>query len=113
MPNDQQPIDRDTLNTIFNVLRHGTRRQILMELADHTPRREAEFEAEEFTADRGTPDSIETGLYHTHLPKLADAGFIDWDPQTETITRGPRFSEITPLLVLIDDHQDAVPVDWP
>ena len=113
MPDGQHPAERDSLNTMFDVLSHGARRQILVELADHNPRTEAEFETEEFVADAGNPDSPETELHHTHLPKVADSGFINWDPQTETITRGPRFSEIEPLLVVIDDHQDTLPVDWP
>ncbi|MDG5762097.1 transcriptional regulator, partial [Natronococcus sp. A-GB1] len=81
--------------------------------ADHNPRTEAEFETEEFAADRENPDSFETELHHVHLPKLTDAGFINWDPQTETITRGPYFDEIEPLLTLIDTHQDELPFDWP
>jgi len=113
MPDDQHPAERDSLNTMFDVLSHGARRQILVELADHNPRTEAEFETEEFVADAGNPDSPEIQLHHIHLPKLADAGFINWDSQTETITRGPRFSEIEPLLVVIDEHQDTLPVDWP
>lgn len=113
MPDDQPTAERDPLNTMFDILSHGTRRQILLEMADHNPRAEAEVEVEAFVADGGTPDLLETELQHTHLPKLADAGFINWEPQTETIARGPHFSEIEPLLVVIDDHQDTLPVDWP
>ncbi|RQG94797.1 transcriptional regulator [Natrarchaeobius oligotrophus] len=97
---------------MFDVLSHSTRRQILVELADHNLRTEAAFETEEFAAD-GNSDSPETELHHIHLPNLADAGFINWGPRTETITRGPRFSEIEPLLVVIDDHKETLPVDWP
>ena len=113
MIDDQYPGERDPLNTMFDVLRHGIRRHILVELADHNPRTEAEFETEEFVAAAGNPDSPETQLHHIHLPKLADSGFINWDSQTETITRGPRFREFELLLVLIDDHQDTLPSDWP
>jgi hypothetical protein len=37
-------------------------------------------------------------LYHNHLPKLDDMGFIDWNPETQTIERGKRFDEIQALL---------------
>lgn len=113
MPDDQHSTARDSLNTMFDVLSHGTRRRILIELADHNPRTEAEFEAQELAEDQSNPTSVETRLHHTHLPNLRDAGFIDWDPQKSKITRGPRFGEIEPLLGVIDDHQDALPVDWP
>ena len=113
MIDDQYPGERDPLNTMFDVLRHGIRRHILVELADHNPRTEAEFEAEAFVADAGNPDSVNIELHHIHLPNLADAGFINWDAQTETITRGPRFSEIEPVLETFDDYQDSLPGDWP
>lgn len=33
-------------------------------------------------------------LHHTHLPKLADAGLVEYDPATETVTyRGDRVLE--------------------
>jgi hypothetical protein len=111
---DEQPSpDAVSLSTVFDALGHGSRRLILLELADHTPQTEAEFETEELAADGGNSDWLEAELNHTHLPKLADSGFIDWNPKTDTITRGPRFDEIEPLLTLIDTHRDELPSDWP
>lgn len=43
---------------------------------------------------RGSPSEIETELRETHLPKLAEAGYIEWDPETGTISKGPRFDEL-------------------
>lgn len=113
MTDGQHTAEGDPLDTLFDVLRHGTRRRILVELADHNPRTEAEFEADELAAGSEKPDSADTELRHVHLPALADAGFISWDSRTGTITRGPRFGEIVPLLVVIDDHHDTLPGDWP
>ncbi|MFD1589298.1 ArsR family transcriptional regulator [Halorientalis brevis] len=105
--------DETSLSEVFGVLTNGTRRQMLLELADHNPRTEAEFEGEEFAAEGDNLDSLKIKLYHTHLPALADVGFINWDSQTGTITRGPRFGEIEPLLTLIDNHQEELQTDWP
>ncbi|WP_425556836.1 hypothetical protein [Haladaptatus pallidirubidus] len=44
---------------------------------------------------------MKTQLQHTHLPKFADKGYIEWTPNTGTIRRGPNFEEIAPLLTLI------------
>ena len=41
--------------------------------------------------------------HHIHLPKLSDAGLIDWDPRDDLIVRGPEFDEVVPLLEAIDD----------
>jgi hypothetical protein len=56
---------------------------------------------------------LEQQPYHTHLPKLDEARFINWDRDLGIITRGPRFKEIEPLLRLVHDHQDELPDDWP
>lgn len=71
----------------------------------------------EDTPQRGplAPDDIHLGdavspaeLTHVHLPKLADAGYIEWDRDAHTVVKGPRFDEIRPLMTaiapLIDDH---------
>ena len=46
----------------------------------------------------------ELQLYHTDLPKLEQAGFIEWQPGSERITRGPRFDEIQPLVRLLEEY---------
>jgi hypothetical protein len=53
------------------------------------------------SVDSDDPDE-QTRLHHIHLPKLADAGLIDWDPRDDIIVRGPSFDEILPLLETID-----------
>jgi hypothetical protein len=52
-------------------------------------------------------------MFHTHLPKLEEAGFIVWHQDTNKVEKGPRFEEIRPLLELIDAHADELPADWP
>ncbi|MGM0718738.1 MAG: DUF7344 domain-containing protein [Halobacteriota archaeon] len=64
---------------------------------------------------RGTkePETLEIQLTHNHLPKLVDAGYIQWDRDTGEISKGPRFNEIEPLLELIENHADELPPGWP
>jgi hypothetical protein len=45
-------------------------------------------------------------LYHNHLPKLDDQGFIQWDPETKMIERGERFDEIRPVLETVSADDD-------
>lgn len=47
-------------------------------------------------------------LYHWHLPRLVEAGYIEWDSDTHTIQRRPNFDEIVPLLDLITDYEDEL-----
>ncbi|WP_436928130.1 DUF7344 domain-containing protein [Halosimplex amylolyticum] len=63
--------------------------------------------------DDATFTEMRTTLYHVHLPKLAEAGYIAWDRDTNTIRRGPNFDEIGSLLRLMADHEDKLPAGWP
>jgi len=38
---------------------------------------------------------------------------VEWDRETGTISRGPRFDEIEPVLELIENHPEELPPDWP
>lgn len=60
-----------------------------------------------------TPDSqmLTLELIHTHLPKLEAKGFIEWDPETQTITKGPRFPEIEPALTVLLSNTEKFPAD--
>lgn len=63
--------------------------------------------------DDATLTEMRTTLYHRHLPKLAEAGYIEWNRDTDTIRRGPNFDEIGPVLRLMADHEDELPTEWP
>ncbi len=51
---------------------------------------------------RGRAEEIEAALRETHLPALAEAGYIEWNPETGEITPGPEFDEAV-------DHVDDLP----
>jgi hypothetical protein len=106
-----------SLDELFEMLSHEPRRRILVAVGRDNPRDEDEIASKlAATEHEGGPDTTElvkTKLYHVHLPKLDEAGFIDWDRESCHIRRGPRFEEIEPLLGLLDDHRDELPDDWP
>lgn len=100
----------DTFGELLEVLSHPHRRRILTRLNAHNPRNEDEFELDNLADD--TLEDVTISLVHTHLPKLADAGFINWDRERHVVTRGPRFREIAPLIDLMVAHQDELPATW-
>lgn len=51
-------------------------------------------------------------MYHLHLPKLEGAGFIDATWERRSVTAGPRFGEIRPLLELLDNNRSKLPDGW-
>jgi hypothetical protein len=101
---------------MFDAIRDPARRRILLAISDHNPREITEFTKSKFAPVNGgeaDPEQLELQLHHSHLPRLAEKGYIDWNPEAQTIRRGPNFDDIAPLLKLMDDHADELPADWP
>jgi len=76
---------------LFELLADQQRRHILYCLTDQ-PDGVADFAdlvdavvAHEPETDTDTRETIRTGLHHVHLPKLAEAGVIDYDTRSETV----------------------------
>lgn len=57
-------------------------------------------------------DELRTELYHVHLPRLVDFGYVVHDEATGEVRKGPKFDEIAPLIRLMATHPDELPADW-
>jgi hypothetical protein len=105
-----------SLDAMLHALCHPYRQRILLAVSDHGPRT-----GEEFTPDSFGPDDADdverkrmrTELYHSHLPRLAKLGYVEWDSETGTVRRGPNFEAIDPLVRLLVEHEDELPDDLP
>lgn len=109
----ESPRRDGNLNTVFSALGHPARRRVLATIHERQPRSSGGLAIDAFIEDDGTSEHSPTELYHSHLPKLDSAGFIDWDCQTNTVARGPRFDEIEPVLDVFQTNQTELPGDWP
>lgn len=103
------------LDQLFDALSRPERRQILLHLSDVGPRDDDQLTVDELVAadHNHDPDRLQRKLHHNHLPKLDDAGYVRWTPDTRTIRRGPRFDAIEPVLSLLYDHRDDLPDELP
>ncbi|WP_200840196.1 helix-turn-helix transcriptional regulator [Halorubrum sp. JWXQ-INN 858] len=97
------------LNQLFEVLSHPFRRQVLFYLCEHTPDSEGELTVGALKTGGDDPDVLTIQLRHLHFPKLANAGYIEWEESTDTVRRGPMFDEVEPFLRLMHDHRDELP----
>lgn len=96
----------DPLNRQFDALRDPLRRRVLVALQ--------ECEAAEMTAATLAGDGSSTvELHHSHLPRLADAGYVEWEADPLVVRRGPAFDEIAPLLGLLGAHRAEFEGCWP
>ena len=101
---------------MFDALRDPIRRRVLFAVSDRGLREGDEFTLNAFaSAEMGEvdPDILRVRLFHSHLPRLVEEGFVEWEPDDGTIRRGPAFDEIAPLLDVLVDHAGDLPADFP
>ncbi len=99
------------MDEYFKALSNVHRRRLLVALLDHNPQQDAVDVPEEVDKGDISLEALRLELYHSHLPRLEEAGFIRWNRDTHEVTRGPNFDEIRPLLELIRNHPDELPDD--
>ncbi|WP_336344953.1 DUF7344 domain-containing protein [Halalkalicoccus ordinarius] len=93
-----QTVDR---YAVFELLSNGHRHRLLTTLLEEgsttaiPPSDDAGPEAD--------PESVRLALYHIHLPKLEDAGLIEWDRDRNQVSKGPKFRTVVDLLGRLDE----------
>lgn len=97
---------------LFNALSNAYRRQLLVALLDHNPQDDGNHDPLDILADGQEADNLELKIIHSHLPQLRDMGFVEWDERTDEISKGPKWEEIAPILILIHEHRDELPDGW-
>jgi len=106
VPEDSQWAD------LFDALANPYRRQLLVALLEHNPQDDDDQDPLNILVEGQEADDLETTMIHSHLPKLERGGFIEWDRDTNQISKGPKWDEIGPVLTLIHEHRDELPDGW-
>ena len=93
-----------TLERTYEVLSHPTRRVLLRRLRDVETTTVRAAAANLVEAERiEDPDRVEVMLYHVHLPKLADAGILGYDPDTGAIRTNETTGAVYDVLETLAD----------
>ena len=100
-----------SFDDMVDALANIQRRKLLISLLEHNPQDDSPIVIADSDSEATAVERLVT-MQHTHLPKLVDYGFIEWDEETHEVRKGPKFDEIRPLLELLDDHEDELPPDW-
>lgn len=87
--------ERPPLDVVFDVLQNKRRRYVLTGLAAASDGETTLKQlADDLAAESdGTRNSVYSALYQSHVPKLADAGAIDYDRRSGVLERGPLFQD--------------------
>lgn len=100
-----------TINELLDALRHPKRRRLLFRLLEETEDSgiDARFPiASVFDEYDG---NVRIELAHSHLPKLDQYGFIDWEADDQTVEPGPRWEDIEPTISVLYSHLNGIPAN--
>lgn len=102
-------LDTEGIDRTLTALSHVCRRRLLFELyRDLNSGDGAAINYTEITPFRNETWRIR--LYHVHLPKLEEFGYITWNEADEIIRTGPEWDELEPILEFIYAHHRDLPL---
>ncbi|WP_336402213.1 hypothetical protein [Haloarcula pelagica] len=87
-------VDDSGLDSMLNVLSNRYRRRLLVALLEHNPQEDDDPQApDDVTYQDENLEELMVQMRHSHLPKLADEGFIEWSRETNAIRSGAPSSK--------------------
>jgi hypothetical protein len=86
------------IDSMLDALSNDTRRSILLALLHEGPGTILDV------SERSTDTDEAIQLCHTHLPKLDGDGYVEWDRDANTVSRGPQFHHIEPFLRFLEEY---------
>ena len=113
-PSNWTTMSQNSFDTALDVLANKVRRRLLVALLEHDPQ-DATGPQILSDGEMGDKDreSLRIAMFHSHLPKLEEEGFIEWDRDSNSVHKGTHFGAIRPLLELLQNHSDELPDGWP
>jgi hypothetical protein len=97
----------------LTALADSYRRQLLVALLEQNPQNDDQIDALDAISKTGVEaEMLRTELVHSHLPQLADMGYINWERDRGKLSPGPNWHEIAPLPKHIHENRDELPVGW-
>lgn len=92
---------QSSVDEIFNALSNAERRKLLDSLIADSPPDDA--------TTPGIVVDFDIAMHHSHLPKLVDYGLINWDKETNRVTKGPNFEAAEIILELVSNNDGILP----
>jgi len=89
-----------TVNGVFDALSVLERRKLLDSLIADSPPDTAE--------GSGIQIDPTLSMYHTHLPKLVNYGLVNWNRESDRVTKGPNFEAASEILSFLKNRSDGL-----
>lgn len=95
---------------LFRTLSAEPRRQIIVSLGEAPTGRQLSLpEAANPSYHLMDPEELYVELVHSHLPVLAEAGYVQWESDPLRVERGPNFAEADVVFRALHSYADEIP----
>jgi hypothetical protein len=105
---EQMTDEKTGLDLALAALSSPTRRRLISTLLEREP-----VPITAVASDGGAPGAaaaesdVALALRHVHLPKLESAGYVSWEPEAGTVSRGPSFETVGDVLRVLPEGEGA------
>lgn len=97
-------------DTVFKALSAEPRRQLIVSLLDAPADQSVPLpESAAMPNLPVDPETLRIELYHAHLPILEKNGFITYETDPLTASRGPKFDEVAVVFDALHSESVAIP----
>lgn len=96
----ERAVSSVAIDSVMDALKNRTRRRILMALVGDSTETSIDSLVRQITREKPR-----TRLHHNELPRLANAEYIEWDNDADTVSKGPKFPEVEPLVQLLKEYE--------
>ncbi|MFD1512595.1 DUF7344 domain-containing protein [Halomarina rubra] len=118
-PSTETPVGSPSASTggiamdhLFAALDHRWRRRAVRRLADESAEEDVDGFVGALVAHHPQSDAdlstVRVEFHHVHLPKLADYGVVDYDPERGRVAPGPHFEETAACLFAVQEERAYV-----
>jgi len=111
MTDMSEQVTATSFEACIEALGHIERRRLLLSLLNDTSDGDRTVVLNQLGAD-AADETLRLSMYHSHLPKLEDLGFITVNSRQDSVTTGSNFAEIQPLVELLDNNRSQLPDGW-
>ena len=104
--------DTTAWHSVLSSLDSIHRRRTVARLGESTQSEPAVRVPEDVHEGETEIETLQSELYHRHLPKLERHGYIEWDDDRHLVRKGDDFDEIFQVLEAIREVDRDLPDNW-
>lgn len=104
----------ESLDATFDALSNHYRRRVLFALLARESQNTSGFSLDSLVTreyEYEDPERTRIELYHSHLPNVAEKGYVNRNPDFEKARQGPDFDNIVSIIRLLITHEEQLPTD--